>query len=148
MDLAALILSVAALLVSLYQWLRDNSRQKKEATINAFQHLQNDVFQGLKDLLSECEGNTEHIVRSSEAWKKATDFLSRIEHFSVGVNTGVYSLKILNRLAGGYFIRTFETLEPVILKKRAYNSSGGRHYDEFESVVQDLKKLRKEKSQG
>ena len=147
MELAALLLSIAAILLSIYQWWKDNSRQKKESTINAFYNLQNDALHELNMIIAACDGDMNSIIRGSENWKKVTGYLSKIEHFSVGVNARVYSLEILNRMAGGYFIHMFETLQPVIQKKRAYNNSNGKHYDEFESAVNHLRELRKKRNQ-
>ena len=145
MELAALILSIAAILLSIYQWWRDNSRQKKESTISAYYNLQNDVFNELNRMIDAYNGNMRSITQETEDWKKVTTYLSKIEHFSVGVNTGVYSLEILNRMAGGYFIHIYEILEPVIQKKRAYNNSNGKHYDEFQATVNGLREFRRKR---
>ena len=147
MELAALLLSIAAILLSMYQWWRDNSRQKKESTINAFYNLQSDALNELNMMIAAYDGDMSFIIRGSEDWKKVTGYLSKIEHFSVGINAKVYSLEILNRMAGGYFLHMFEILQPVIQKKRAYNNSNGKHYDEFESAVNHLRKLRKKRDQ-
>lgn len=68
--------------------------------------------------------------------------MARIEHFSVGVNTGVYDINVINRLGGNYLIGLFNRISPIIDKKREM-SKGGKHYDEFERLIVRLKKKRK-----
>ena len=78
----------------------------------------------------------------SEEWEEITICLAKIENFSVGINTGIYSHKVLNRLGGAFFIRQFDKLKPIIDLKREKNMSVGKHYDEFEKAVWTLKKNR------
>lgn len=82
------------------------------------------------------------IKYQSEEWHELTVCLAKIEQFSVGINTGIYSLDTLNRLGGAYFIRQYEKLKPIIIRKRAENAAGGKHYDEFEETVNKLRKKR------
>ena len=74
-------------------------------------------------------------------WNKATLFLSRIEHFSVGVNTGIYDIETLNRMEGGFMIGEFNRWKPIINTKRT-QSPDTKHYDEFEMLCKSLEKLR------
>lgn len=142
LDIIALIISVLALLLSLVQFMRDTSRAKKESTINAFYVLQNEAFDPLNELLIDKRVDTSAIELGSNDWRQITTSLAKIEQFSVGINTNVYSIKILNRVAGAYFIRLYNSLEPIIAKKRSQNISNGNHYSEFQEVVNHLKKLR------
>ena len=57
--------------------------------------------------------------------------------FSVGVNTEIYDLKIVKRLAGKHFCMLYDKLLPMIDKKRKINKTD-RHYDEFEKLVEEL----------
>ena len=61
MDVAALIISVLALLLSAWQFLREESRQKKEATLTAYNELQENVFAKLNmyEDLSDIEYRSE-----------------------------------------------------------------------------------------
>ena len=147
MDIAALIISILAFLLSFIQFVRDASRGKKEATLNAFYVLQNEAFDPLNALLSDECIDVSAITRDSDEWRMVTTALAKIEQFSVGINTNIYSIEILNRVAGAYFIRLYETLEPIIEKKRSQNISKGKHYDEFQQMIYRLKRMREQKGQ-
>lgn len=137
MDIVALLVSILALLFSIVQFARDSSRKKKESTLNAYNALQYDAFEKLNKYV-----DMSTIEYQSDAWEEITICLAQIENFSVGINTGIYSLKILNRLGGAFFIRQFEKLTPVINFKREKNVSPGSHYNEFEKTVEMLRKRR------
>ena len=142
MDILALVISGMALVLSLWQFLRDSSRQKKEATLNAYKELQNDVLTHL----SKYDLPMPQFDYNGDDWKTMTTYLAKLEHFSVGINTGIYSVDVLNRLGGAYYIRQFEKLKPIIERKRKENIVAGKHYDEFEKSVLRLKQYRKTKN--
>ncbi len=138
MDICALVISGLAFVLSLYQFLRESSRQKKESTLNAYNELQDDVF----SYLSQYSKPMPEIEYQGDMWKQMTVYLAKLERFSVGINTGIYSLCILNHLGGAYYIHQFEKLKPIIDRKRLENIVDGKHYDEFEKTVNKLKRLR------
>ena len=142
MEVCALVISILAFILSLWQFYRDSSRQKKEATLNAYNELQDDVFTHL----SQYGFPMPEFEYQGEEWKKITVYLAKLERFSVGVNTGIYSLDVLNHLGGAYYIRQFEKLKPIIDRKRAENLVVGGHYEEFEKTVLKLKIYRKKHS--
>jgi len=142
MEVCALIISILAFCLSLFQFLRDASRQKKEATLNAYNDLQDDVFSDLTKY--SCPMPV--VTRDDAEWVKFTVHLAKLEQFSVGINTGIYSIDILDHLGGSYYIRQFEKLEPIIIIKRKDNIVPGGHYDEFEKTVKRLKNYRSTKS--
>jgi len=138
MDVLALVISGMAFVLSLWQFFRSSLREKNESTLNAYNELQNEVFSNLNSYklsISEVE-------YLGEDWEKITIYLAKIERFSVGINTGIYSLNILNHLGGAYYTRLFENLKPIIQRKRVENVSPGKHYDEFEKTVLNLIKYR------
>lgn len=138
MDNIALKVSIAAFGLSLVQFIRNTTRQKKEATLVAYNELQKEAF----SKLNRFQNDLSEIKFESREWEEITDCLVKIENFSTGINTGIYSLTILNRLGGGYFIRTYDRLQTIIEKKRADNISVGKHYNEFEKTVNRLKRKR------
>lgn len=142
MEILALIISLLAFFLSVLQFLRDSSRQKKESTLIAYNELQNDVF---SDLCRYSYPMPE-IQYQGDEWIKLTIHLAKLERFSAGINTGIYSIDILNHLGGAFYIRQFEMLKPIIDKKRRENIVDGKHYDEFEKAVDKLKKYRKTKN--
>lgn len=134
MEIYALVISILAFCFSIIQFIRDSSRQKKESTLNSYNQLQNDVFSTINTLPNDLST----IKYRDDNWETITTCLSRIENFSIGINTNIYSFRILNRLGGAFFIRQFEKLKPIIDIKRDKNISKGKHYDEFEKTVDRL----------
>ena len=142
MEVLALVISGMAFVLSLWQFLRDSSRQKKEATLNAYKELQNDVLTHL----SKYDLPMPEFEYQGDDWKTMTVYLAKLEQFSVGINTGIYSIDVLNHLGGAYYIRQFKKLKPIIDRKRKENISAGKHYDEFEKTVSKLVKYRETKN--
>ncbi len=135
MDIIAVVISGIALALTTFQYIIEANRQKKEATLIAYNSLQNEVF-------SELRKYDLGVIKKGDAgWNEVTTCLAKIENFSVGINTGIYSLNIVNRLGGGFFITQFEKLRPVIEQKRT-DDNKSKHYDEFEKVIVKLKKKR------
>ncbi|MBR0510188.1 MAG: DUF4760 domain-containing protein [Clostridia bacterium] len=145
MDIAAFIISILAFVLSVVQFFKDSSRQKKESTLIAYNDLQDDVFTNLNKMLHSLpkdESGRIDINVDNDNWEVITSFLAKIEKFSVGINTGIYSLDVLNRVGGGYFIRIYDALSMIIDRKTEYNVSNGKHYDEFQKTVDKLKRKR------
>ena len=140
MDVAALIISIFALMLSIIQFIQEASRQKKEATLNAYNILQDDAFSYLIKLSRE-ELNPPPEYHSQE-YDRITNCLAKIEMFSTGINTGIYSIKVLNRLGGAFFIHQYDRLSEIIEEKRKEDRTKGKHYDEFEQTVKKLKHIR------
>ena len=141
MDVCALVISILAFAFSVLQFLCEASRQKKESTLNAYNELQNDVF----SQLNKYPNPMPHIEYMSDEWETITVYLAKLERFSVGLNTGVYSVDVVNRIGGSYYIRQFEKLKDVIEVKKKKNVAKGKHYDEFEESVKMLIQYRKSK---
>ncbi len=138
MDVLALIISALALGLSVVSFFTDSSREKKEATLIAYEEIQNDVF----SILMKYPKDMAPVEPKSDEWNRLTMCLAKLERFSVGINTDIYSLDVLNRLGGSYFIHQYEKLEPIILRKRQENFVPGGHYDEFEKTVNALRKMK------
>ena len=138
MEITAFIISILAFLLSVYQFLKESSREKKEATLNAYKELQNEVFYEL----NKYPDDLSKIEYQSEEWEQITNYLVKIENFCVGINSGIYSIKILNRLGGAYFIRQYKRLRVIIDVKCYKDVSHGKHYDEFEKTILRIKKYR------
>ena len=144
-DIMALVVSFSALALSLVQFLRDTSRSKKESTLNAYNELQdtafNEINQILKTYKSVDDGKL-HISPDHEKWEAVTNCLSKIERFSVGVNKGIYSNEIVKCVSGGYLNRLLDELSPVIERKESDNKTNGKHYSEFEHMIDELENIK------
>jgi len=137
MELIAVIISAVAFCLSLYQLLSDRNRTKKESTLHAFNLNQNEVF----DPISKMDIKSINPDKR-EDWRKLTTLMARIEHFCVGINTGIYDIRIVNKLGGNYMLNLYNRLLPHINMKESL-SSGGQHYNEYRDMIKRLKKIRK-----
>lgn len=133
----SLFVAFLAFGLSLFQFFMETCRAKREATLRAYTEIQTEIIPQVPTK-EVCES----IKDGDSAWKELTQVLAKIENFSVGINTGIYSLDTLNRLGGGRFIELYCDLFPIIRKKREKNPYS-KPYDEFEKVVNDLRKIRK-----
>lgn len=145
-DIIALVLSAIAAVFSIWSFLLERKRNRREATIHAFEELEKEVFlqDDYESVIAEAKKEAEE-HKSDRAWRRGTELLARIEHFCVGVQAKAFDLDTLNRLAGGYFIKQYENWRPIIEQKRLDDKSM-KHYNEFEDVVNKLKKKRKTNS--
>lgn len=146
MEIATFIISIVSFLLAfgsaIFSWRVHKQtviHDKEQATLDSINVLQVQVFDELYDYT-----NSQIAVLSqnnrSEEYKRITKLMARIEHFSVGVNSDIYSLEITKRLAGKHFCAIYDKVEPMIKKKRE-TFKDDKHYDEFEKLVVDLKCL-------
>jgi len=142
----ALVFSGIAIIISLAQFFSERNRSRKEATIHAFDELEENVFSKKHYKKLVIRAGEEYALsgkpeNDQEKWNEATLALSRIEHFAVGVNSKIYDLKTLNRMAGSFLLEEFSRWKPIIDTKRI-QAPNSKHYDEFETMCISLKKLR------
>ena len=79
-----------------------------------------------------------------EEYRILSGYLARIEHFALGVNTGIYDVKVTERAATAYLTMLYKKLEPLILAKnkgKNNSSSENKYHTEFMKLVSALKKL-------
>lgn len=130
------VISIVAIAVSVWIYFATVIHDRKEATLEAFNRLQSEVLDNInlltKSQISELSRNTH-----SEKYKEVSSYLARIEHFCVGINTHIYDLNIVKRMAGKYFIGLYDKCLPMIEKKRNINKTD-KHYNEFQSTVEKL----------
>lgn len=143
MEIATFIFSVISILLAIGSavfslWVHKQTvlHDKNQATLDAINVLQVQVFDELYDYPNSKIAEISQNNRSEE-YKRITKLMARIEHFSVGVNSNIYSLEITKRLAGKHFCAMYNKLLPMIEKKRKINKTD-KHYDEFEKLVADL----------
>ena len=140
MNIAAIIISLVSFLVSLAGLVLSTIHDKRQDTIEAFSRLQEEA---LDKLYFYSKSKIEVISQDnkSEEYKLITLYLSRLEHFSVGVNTHLYNKKIAYRLAGEMFPYIYDKLQPMIIVKRRIHGAENV-YDEFEQFVTAINNIR------
>lgn len=136
LSIIAIVISVVSGGFALYTFLWTAKRDRKQATLEAYNRLQNEVFDKLNlykpsEIRNMCEDST------SEEYKKISGYLARIEHFCVGVNTKIYDRKTFYALAHGYFDghQLRKRIEPLIDTKNQSQNSKEIFYNDTISVL-------------
>ena len=139
-DVISLGLSGCEIAFSVVQFFSGRNRNRKEATIHAWEELEKNVFlqEGYKKLA--LRGGADYVLGGQGEWKRAEKALSKVEHFAVAVNVEIYDLDTLNRLAGSFIIKEYERWRPVIDTKRQREEEP-TFCKEFEALYVSLKKF-------
>ena len=136
LSIIAIAISVVSGGFALYTFLWTNCRDRKQATLDAYNRLQTEVFDKLNlytpaDIRSICEDNR------SEKYKTVSGYVARIEHFCVGLNEGIYDRDTFYSLSHGYFdghqIR--KRIEPIMESKHQSSNSKEIFYNDTLSVL-------------
>lgn len=171
-SIIAVIISFVTFLYTVLVEYRGEQREKKQSTLEALNLLQEQVFDKLNEYtFAEIKDISDKWNESAEEKRKfvtakkgtATEFwnthheydntineyrvlsgyLARIEHFSLGVNTGIYDVKVTERAATSDLTMLYKKLEPLILTKNNSNNSSyeNKYHKEFGKLVTALTKL-------
>lgn len=144
--LISLIASVCAA-VALFQTKKYNKesleRQRKEATIHAYQTLQEQVLDKLviinKTEIHNVINYKDESKEFLEIYNEYRALIARCEHFAVGVNNDIYDFKVLVELSGIHLVMLYKKLEPIILCSRSA-VDGESAFKNFEKLVNELEK--------
>jgi len=144
--LISLIASVCAA-VALFQTKKYNKesleRQRKEATIHAYQTLQEQVLDKLvvitKKEIYDVVKNKDEIEEFLEIYNEYRALVARCEHFAVGVNNNIYDFNILLELSGVHLVMLYKKFEPIIVCARSA-TSGKDAFKNFEILVEKIEK--------
>lgn len=125
----------------------DHERTKKQSTIEFYNEISKETVLLLDEM--KTHSITGHVpidkIEEHPGLKSAVQrYLSLMERFSVGVNTGVYDLYIFDRMAGIHTIHKFNELRAFIeftREKRNINV----FYVDFEQMVTSLSEIRKKR---
>jgi len=132
-ELISLLIALAALTISIFTYRQNVIHNRRINTLNAFNVLQEQVLDSLyRYTATEIIEISQH--PKAERYKEISVFLARVEHFCVGVNTGVYDKDMVRSLAGKHLVELFKKLRPVIDKKRAIGKDE-LMFRNFEMVV-------------
>ena len=143
LSLIAIILSVVSGGFSFYTFIWTTHRDRKQATLDAYNQLQE---QALDHLNYYRPADIVEIAKNprSEEYKKISTYIARIEHFCVGVNQKIYDSETVYALARDYLDGAIKArIEPIIDRK---NQFGGEDYYENIHQVYNWMAKRKEKA--
>lgn len=158
-DVLAILLSLAAFVLSICQFCVERNRNRKEATIHAFDKLEESeailfLFKATKkeidDLVkwkTKSNHPKEQNTKKAEEWEQLSKALPLIEHFAVGINNKIYDIDTLNSMAGNLIISTYSNCEELIKYKRK-GWGKGKNYAEFEEMAKALISHRKRHGQS
>jgi hypothetical protein len=95
------VFSICSLLFSLVTYVRTIIHERKKATLEAFNVLQEQVFDPInqyapKEIIEYSNHPTD------KQYKILSGYLARIEHFCVGIVNNIYDRKTIYELAHGY----------------------------------------------
>lgn len=136
LSIIAIALSVISGGFSLYSFVWTAQRDRKQATLEAYNRLQAEVFDNLNTYRPDEIRNIRADNKSAD-YKKVSGYLARIEHFCVGLNQGIYDKNTFYALSHGYFdghqIR--KRIEPMIESKNSSKNSKEQFYNDTMSVL-------------
>ncbi len=144
--LAAIFISIIISSISgIYTYFihkKECEREKKQATLDAFRLLQEQVLDELNnstpsDFKKVAQGKRK--VEYKPAYDHYRSLLARIEHFAVGVFDEIYDFSTTDKLAAEHLIFLYQKVRPVIEAARE-PATGKKPYSEFEWLVNKLLK--------
>ena len=162
-SIMAIVLSLASIVVSVVIYHKGVKREQKQATLDAINVLQVQVFDNLNqyrlsdireiaDAWARLVGSrkgaeagrvelTAEDERLIDEYKVVSGYLARIEHFALGVNTGIYDVETAERAATSYLTMLYRVkLKPIIQEKHS-GPGDTEYYAEFRKLVQNMEKL-------
>lgn len=175
-SIIAVLVSFATFLFTVLVTYRGEQREKKQATLDALNVLQEQVFDNLNQytfrkirnnavqwqssikeknaFINNKEGtaeefwNTYHEYDSIvDEYRKLSGYLARIEHFALGVNTGIYDAEVTERAATTYFVMLYKKMMPILLVKNngtlTESKAKNEYHTEFSTLVKRLQKMEK-----
>lgn len=150
-SLAAMIISLISVIVSVAIYLLGIQRDKKQDTLDSFNLLQEQVFDKLNlitysEITNICKKVDSGSIddETNSKYYELLGYLARLEHFSLGVNTGIYDAKTAERADTAFLVSLRKKLLPVIelQEKRGNHNSDKRieYYKEFRMLTERVAK--------
>ena len=141
-EIAMLIIVSVQLYFLRKAYKADHERRKKQSTIEYLSRIR-DIYRPVDRKLIEKYGkkalNPEDVDKADMA--DLREFLSVLEHLSVGVNTGVYDIELVNRMSGTFLLETHAKVTPYINFSRKDRGSDSI-YQEFDVMSRKIKGMR------
>ena len=136
-DVITIAFSVIAAVFSLITYRKSIVHDRQQATLDAYNQLQEQALDHLNYYVPTQVAEIAKDPRS-DAYKKVSAYIARIEHFCVGVNQKIYDQKTVYELAHGYFDGGLKVrIEPVIDGK---NRFGEDYYANIHAVYAWMEK--------
>ena len=146
LSLAAIVISIISGVYAFFVHKNECEREKKQATLDAFNILQEQVLDELNSCTPSDFKKIAQERRKAEYKPKYDHYralLARIEHFAIGVTDDIYDFSTTDRLAAEHLIFLFQKVRPIIDAARE-PASGKKPYSEFEQLINKLLKAHPE----
>ena len=140
MEIISIIISVMSAAFSFITYIKTVRHQKRKATIEAFNSLQNEV---LDNFVCIKEDNARIIIENLDneeckiAYNDQRALIARLEHFAVGVSEKIYDFNVVDKLAGRHLVYLYKKIEPIINEANKHEQQIV-HYQHFVKLVEDL----------
>ena len=139
-SIIAIIISVISGGFALYSFAWTAQRDRKQATLDAYNLLQEQALDYLNYYMPTQIAEIAKNPRSDE-YKKISTYIARIEHFCVGVNKKIYDKETVYALAHDYLDGGIKVrIEPIINRKNQYGDT-----DYYENIHQFYNWMEKQK---
>ena len=144
------LIALVSVIVAVRTYVHSEKTRKRQATFDAYNEFKNEVFDLENEILSydidkivcakrkAARGQATPIVNNK--WERIKNSLAKTERIATCVNNGIFDAQTIYNMGGPFMIEMFERLYPVIKYKRNKDSRNGI-YEEFERMVDNLKKL-------
>ena len=145
----SLLLSLGSAAFSLVTYIKSVRHDRRQATLDAFNRLQAEVFGPLNKIApKEIKEWVQH-TRSDE-YKTVTGYLARLEHFCVGVNKKIYDKKTVYALAHGYLDANMIKcrIEPLLEQKNKHTEDEEEYYANTRAVLRWMDKETEKRTRG
>ena len=136
LSIIAIVISVVSGAFAVFTFIWTAARDRKQATLDAYNRLQAEVFDNLNkykpsEIQQMCNDN------KSEEYKCISGYVARIEHFCVGLENGIYDKHTFYALSHGYFDRDQlrKRIVPIIENK---NISKNRSEEFYRHIILTL----------
>lgn len=139
--LVSTVVAVVSVVFSVITYNRTVKHDRKQATLEAYNRLQTEVFDNL-NTYTPAQIRTICSDPQSSNYKILSGYLARIEHFCVGVNEEIYDEDIFYAMAHGYFDghQLKKRIEPLLESKNISNNSQQMYYVNILAVLDWMKK--------
>lgn len=137
------IISAKNLLFLKKQFLANYEVAKKKATIDFLNEIKKQSKEIERKLFKNQKIDWETVSKDDDFYYEMKEYLGLLEHFSVGVNIGIYDFDVANRLSGPFFINKYEQMYQIIIGIRKVRNDPSL-YCEYEHMVGCLKSVRNE----
>jgi len=140
------LLTILSFVGAITAYILGQKHRKRRETIEAFNRIQEAV---LDKLATVDRANAIAMVKgiSNPECREAYDgyrvLLARVEHFAIGINGGIYDIKLVDKLAGTHLIFLYDKVEPIIANANMY-SENNAYYREYGILVEKLRKMHPE----